>query len=115
MAATLEIGVQAAFELHIYNFGGKLYRQRCGGPTGKRLTCPSASIRMIRWWRRVKEILSLLEVLEVQIKIALVFIYVDDFRVGLTPIPYGSSYCPKKCSYSEELKTEVLANNLSPD
>ena len=105
MAAALEVGVNAAFDLHIYTFGGKMFLQRSGGPTGKWVTCPAAKIRINRWWRKVEK-----ELLKLDLKIPMVFVYVDDFRVGLTPIPYGYTYCPryKRWNFSAELAEAEL-------
>ena len=86
MAAALEVGVKASFELHVYNFAGEYFLEKSGGPTGKRMTCPTARVRTNRWCRGVKKVLLKCPV---GIKIKLVFIYVDDFRVVLTPIPLG--------------------------
>ena len=109
MAAALEMGVKAAFDLHIYTFGGKMFLQRSGGPTGKRMTCPAAKICINRWWRRVKK-----ELFKLNLKIPLVFLYVDDFRVGITPIPFGYTYCPryKKWNFSAELADAKLRSHL---
>ena len=61
LAAALEIGVKAAFELHVYSFGGEMFLQQSGGPTGKRATCPSARIRVNQWARRLRQILDKLK------------------------------------------------------
>ena len=58
MAADLEIGVKPAFDLHTYSFEGQLFLQKSGGPTGKSVNCPSAKIRINRWFRIVKKILK---------------------------------------------------------
>ena len=72
---------------------------------------------MARWWRKVKEILLLLNKLDVQINIALVFIYVDDFRLGLTTIPYGYQYNPKtrQWSFSQDMKDQELLSKMTPE
>ena len=111
MAAALEIGVKAAFDLHIYSFGGKMYIQKSGDPTGKRVTCPSAKIRINQWYRKVKQIL-----LKLDLDIPLCFVYVDDFRVGMTPIPYGYEWEHKtqKWTYSKEL-ADTEEQTLTPE
>ena len=38
LGASLETGIKASFNLHCYEFGGKIFKQRKGGPTGKKLT-----------------------------------------------------------------------------
>ena len=88
MAAALEVGFKAGFELHVYNFGGECFLQQAGGPTGKRPTCPVAKVRMNRWWRLVSKILLKCPF---ELKVKMVFIYIDDFRVGMTPIPFSSN------------------------
>ena len=46
VAACLEIGVREAFSLHLYQFGGRIYNQRDGGPIGMRLAGAAAKIVM---------------------------------------------------------------------
>ena len=55
----LKIGVQTMFETHLYSFGGRVYRQRVGGPIGLRSTCALARVIMalwdIKWGERLEE------------------------------------------------------------
>ena len=44
MAAVLEIGVRAAWENSVYQFGGKYYLQQKGGPTGARVTMAASRV-----------------------------------------------------------------------
>ena len=90
------------FIVYVYTFGGKLYLQKSGGPTGKRVTCPAARIVINRWYRGVKKIL-----LQLNLDVAMVFVYVDDFRIGLEPISFGWTYSHHnhKWIFCEELAT----------
>lgn len=87
LAPAVEIGIRTCFNKHVYTFGGEVFCQKKGGPTGKRVTCPAAKVIINRWWRKVKDI-----ILKLGLDIGLVFVYVNDFRLGLEPIPYGWSY-----------------------
>ena len=57
LAAALEIGVRTSFTNHIYQFGGRTYRQSKGGPIGLRITMAAARIVMNEWGRRFTRIL----------------------------------------------------------
>ena len=72
---------------------------------------------MIRWWRKVREILLHLSELGVEIKIGMVFLYIDDFRIAMTPIPLGYNYNPEtsKWTYSEELKEQEERDHITPE
>ena len=111
LAAAMEIGVKTCFTKHVYTFGGELFCQKSGGPTGKRVTCPAAKVVINRWWRKVKEV-----ILKLNLDIGLVFVYVDDFRLGMEPIPYGWTYdnAASKWKYSAELEAAERAN-MSPE
>ena len=76
------------------------------------MTCPAAKIRINRCYRRVSQILKLLD-----LDIPMCFVYVDDFRVGMEPIPYGYqwSHVNNKWSYSSQLAQQELEKNITPE
>ena len=75
-AACLEIGVRQAFALHLYQFGGRVYHQRDGGPIGMRLAGSVARIVMAEWGSRFMKKME-----ENNIKVWLAACYVDDVRL----------------------------------
>ena len=58
LGIALELEVQLVFNNSMYKFGGQVYYQRVGGPTGNRLTMALSRILMIRWMREVTRILK---------------------------------------------------------
>ena len=79
VAATLEISISASFDLHVYTFGGRVYRQRSGGPIGSRLTMAVARVVMAAWGRKMEVIIK-----EGGMEIMLAACYVDDIRYIIT-------------------------------
>ena len=49
IATVVQIATEALFRKHFYNFGGKTYQQRSGGPIGLRGTCAVARVCMQLW------------------------------------------------------------------
>ena len=47
----LEIAIRTVFENFTYNFGGKIYLQKEGGPIGNRLTMACSRVVMQDWGR----------------------------------------------------------------
>ena len=60
IATIVSIATQAMFEKHFYEFGGKKYLQRGGGPIGLRGTCAVATVVMqlfdIMWKKKLDKI-----------------------------------------------------------
>ena len=79
LGAVLEIGVRAAFENSVYQFGGRYYHQQKGSPTGWRLTMAAARVIMSDWSINITKILE-----QANIKIWLKSHYVDDIRKAVT-------------------------------
>ena len=99
----MEIGIKTIFELHTYQFGGKLYQQNDGGPIGLRITGACAKVLMGVWSVQVKKILE-----ENNIKIWLASGYIDDMRHLTTEIQQGTRWNnkEKKFEYREEWEVE---------
>ena len=49
VATVVQIGVMVMFTTHVYQFGGKYYLQKAGGPIGLRSTCAVARLTMLEW------------------------------------------------------------------
>ena len=92
LAAALEIGLKV-----------EVYKQKSGGPIGKCVTCPAAKIRINRWFRKVKLILMKLE-----LDMPLIFVYIDNFRIGMTPIPFGYTWDHNKQQWEYSVELEDL-------
>ena len=60
LAEVIGLAVQAMFENHFYEFGGKKFHQAQGGPIGLRGTCAIARVILqlfdIKWKDRLREI-----------------------------------------------------------
>ena len=107
LAAALEIGVRAAFACHLYQFGGRTYHQRDGGPIGTRLAGAAAKIVMMEWADKVMEILE-----KEDIPVFLAACYVDDVRFVTGNIEIGKRWNTKtkRLEYRQEWVDE---DNLS--
>ena len=84
LGLALEIGIKASFNLHCYQFGGKVFLQKFGGPIGMRLTMSVSRVVMADWWVRVVKIIR-----EAGMKILMGSSYVDDVRMVLMSICPG--------------------------
>ena len=84
IAAVVSIVTKSLFENHFYEFGGKKYHQKGGGPIGLRGTCAVARVIMqlfdIKWRERLNNL---------GITTWLLGRYMDDGRVFLPPIRHG--------------------------
>ena len=103
MGTCLEIGIRTIFELHTYQFGGKLYQQADGGPIGLRITGACAKVMMGVWSVRVKRILE-----ENHVRIWLASGYIDDMRHLTSEIGLGRRWSEKeqKFVFKEEWRQE---------
>ena len=94
MAACFEIGVRTCFEHHVYQFGGRYYLQKSGGPIGMRVTMAAARIVMSDWGRKMKEIL-----MKANMKTYLKALYVDDKRTVMPALAKGTRWVQKTKSF----------------
>ena len=83
----LEIAIRTVFENFIYNFGGKMYLQRSGGPIGNRLTMACSRVVMQEWGEQYLLILK-----EAGLSVTLFKIYVDDVRQISTVLKPGMRF-----------------------
>ena len=119
MAACLEIGVRTCFEHHVYQFGGRYYLQKSGGPIGMRITMAAARLVMCDWGLRMKEIFN-----KANIQTYLKAVYVDDKRSLMPAIKKGTRWVDKQKSFEfredwfkedtelEESSTRRTANEI---
>ena len=84
IGTALSIAISALFHHHYYSFGGRMFKQRRGGPIGLRGTCAIARLIMqifdVKWEDRLGEL---------GLKIWLYSRYMDDGRAAMPPIKPG--------------------------
>ena len=108
VATVVEIVTEVMFTSHLYTFGGKIYKQEDGGPTGLRGTCCIACLAMCMWDRAWQG-----RLLEVGILFHLYAIYMDDGRIYLQPLRKGwrwnfQSNCLEYCQ-AWEMEDDTLS------
>ena len=80
----VRIAIELLFSTHLYTFGGKIFKQKEGGPIGLRATCAVARLIMKMWG---KKWLSLMK--EWNLDIEEYVRYMDDGRVFIHSIKRG--------------------------
>ena len=58
VAEVIRISTEVLFKNHLYTFGGKVFKQKEGGPIGLRGTCAVARLTMNFWdrgWKKKME------------------------------------------------------------
>ena len=110
--ACLEIGVRKSFALHLYQFGGKIYRQTDGGPIGMRLAGSVARVVMAEWGSRMMSIMK-----ENNIEVWLAACYVDDVRFITSIIEKGVRWeaRTRKFARRDDWIEEDLLENASDE
>ena len=103
VARVTEIAIRIVFENFCYDFGGRIFLQKFGGPIGARLTMACARIVMTEWGEKYMEILE-----KAGVKTTLLKIYVDDVRQTSTLIRKGLRYDAEKeeWGWSKEAEEE---------
>ena len=84
MSEVLRLATEIMFETHLYNFNGRSYNQREGGPIGLRSTCALSRVVMGRWdvkWNT--------RMTANNIKVEEDGRFVDDARVFMFPVRPG--------------------------
>ena len=109
MGACLKVGILAIFQNHCYKFGERLFKQIWGGPTGLRVTGPSAKIRMTRFVRKLISLLTKSGIVTNEI-----FVYVDDLRLILRLLEAGTVFC-QECSKFRSCPTQLEADLQSQE
>ena len=107
IATVVQIAVEFMFNSHIYTFGGKLFKQKSGGPIGLRGTCAVARLIMQVWDSKWMARLDKLKVL-----VELAMRYMDDGRTLLHPFKAGWRWVNEDLLYCKKWEMEDSA--LSP-
>ena len=107
ISQVVKIATKAMFNNHFYKFGGKMFKQREGGPIGLRGTCAVARLVLqmfdLKWESRL---------MDMRIKVWLITRYMDDARIFLPPIKPGWRISDGKLLFCQ--KWEEEDKNLSP-
>ena len=98
-----EIAVRTVFENFTYNFGGKIYLQKEGGPIGNRLTMACSRMVMQDWGEGYRALL-----LEAGMWITLLKIYVDDVRQLSSTLPKGTRYNEEERKMTWSAEAEII-------
>ena len=101
MAEVVKISTEIMFENHLYTFGGKVFRQKRGGPIGLRGTCAIARLCMCHWDRVWKRMMS-----QNKIDIVRYTRYMDDGRAFLAPIRPGWRWVGGELQFTLRWKEE---------
>ena len=84
VATVVKIACEHLFKNHLYEFGGKIFRQKMGGPIGLRATCAIARLVMCIWDKLWTE-----KIAKMGITTNLKSRYMDDGRICMQPIKHG--------------------------
>ena len=103
VAEVVAIGVRTMFATHVYNFGGRVFHQKVGGPIGLQSTGAIARVVMAMTDRRVKS-----KLIKDGIDTKLDARYVDDGRTLMHPIKAGWSWSKEesRMMWSKEQEAE---------
>ena len=107
VAEVMKITTEVMFSTHLYTFGGKVHRQRKGGPIGLRGTCAIARLVMCAWDRCWKEAM-----VTNSITIEGYWRYMDDGRIFLHAIKRGWRWVDGELIYTRRWAIED--KNKSP-
>ena len=83
-----EVGIRILWENYCYDFGGKSFIQKEGGPIGQRPTMAASRIIMQDFFIKYEEIL-----LKADLVITLLKVYVDDGRQVTSILRQGMRFC----------------------
>ena len=102
--------IKFLFENHLYQFGGKTFRQKQGAPIGLHASCSGARVVMGCYDQRLK---SLLE--EVEVKIENAFRYMNDLRHILPSIKLGWRWSKGRLIFRKCLEEEERELGISKE
>ena len=108
LATVIQMVVKTIFQTHVYQFGGKVYHQKQGGPIGLRATGAISRIVMGDWDLRLKEALT-----KVNVKVDEAGRYVDDIRLWLKAIKLGWRWDGKNLTFKKEWQEEEEGQEMS--
>ena len=109
LAEMVRIGVICMMKTHVFQWDGRWFLQKNGGPIGLRATCAVARVIML-WWDG--QLLAKMK--ENNLKIEAGARYMDDVRLFLESIREGWSLMEDGLYFCEEWKREDEENDESP-
>ena len=101
VATVVQMGVIVLFNSHVYQFGGKFFLQKKGGPIGLRATCAIARVTMLSWDVKWQQIMK-----ENGIEMEACGRYMDDLRAFLYGIRKGWRWWDGELCYCQEWERE---------
>ena len=108
VATVMKIAVMVLFRTHVYEFGGKFFLQKKGGPIGLRSTCAIARIVMLWWDERFLALVAANNLtLEEQAR------YMDDIRVWLYSIRLGWRWTRDGLRFCRDWRKEEMAGGMT--
>ena len=110
MGAALEVAVRFFFCNFTYTFGGKLFKQMCGGPIGARLTMCVARLVLQQWRDDYSRVIKKANIEELLSKI-----YVDDNRNVVKKLKPGLRFDETKREFRYESHWEEEDMRENPD
>ena len=96
-----QIGVRVLWETYCYDFGGKTFLQKEGGPIGQRPTMAASRIVMEEFFLEYRRVL-----VEAGVKVMLMKVYVDDGRQLTTMLRKGMRYDRELNEYRWDMTAE---------
>ena len=108
VVTVMKIAVLVLFRTHVYEFGGKFFLQKRGGPIGLRSTCAIARIVML--WRDEK-LLSLVASNNLTLKQKAR--YMDDIQLWLHSVRLGWRWMDKGLRFSMAWKVEEMEAEMT--
>ena len=104
----LEIGTLTLFQNHLYQFGGRIYKQRNGGPIGVSTSMSASRIVMGMFDRRLKWTME-----ESKLEAVVRFRYVDDLRIIMGAIKEGWRWEKGRMKFRKTWEIEELKKGMS--
>ena len=101
VAEMTRIGIIVMMNTHLFQWDGKFYLQRKGGPIGLRATCATARITMLFWDEKLDKILK-----DNNIGVDEGARYMDDIRLILDALQEGWRWIENGLYYSPEWEME---------
>ena len=108
VATVMKIAVLVLFRTHVYEFGGKFFLQKKGGPIGLRSTCCIARIVML-WWD--EKLLSV--VAKNNLTLRQKARYMDDIRLWLNSVRLGWRWTNGGLRFSMEWRREEMLKGMT--
>ena len=108
LATVVQCIVRTIFQTHVYQFGGKVFHQKQGGPIGLRATGAISRIVMGDWDLRLKDALN-----KVNVGVEEAGRYVDDIRLWMKSIKLGWRWDGKDLVFRKEWQEEEEGQTIS--